>query len=85
MDYLRDQLDAVKQPKDINKPPHVSAFSLAQACVTDYEAKQQLEAEISALEQQLEQAAKLADMYREQCVQAEDELARIREENEVHR
>jgi len=85
MDLLRDQLDAVKKPKETNKCPQVSAFSLAQACVSDYEAKQQLEAEINTLEQQLEQAAKLADMYREQCVQAEDELARIREENEVHR
>ena len=85
MDILRDQVDAAKRPETINKQPQVSAYSLAQACVSDYEAKQQLEAEINTLEQQLDQAAKLADMYREQCVQAEDELARIREESEVHR
>ena len=85
MDILRDQLDAVKRPSGADKQPQISALSLAHACVSDYEAKQQLEAEINTLEQQLEQASKLADMYREQCVQAEDELARIREENEVHR
>ena len=86
MDILREQIDVAKRPSNVDKrPPQVSALSLARACVSDYEAKQQLEAEINTLEQQLDQAAKLADMYREQCVQSEDELARIREENEVHR
>ena len=36
-----------------------------------------------AMEYQLKQAGKLADMYREQVIQLEDELSRIREEGEV--
>ena len=85
MDQMREQIDIIKRPSDKDKGPEVTAISFARACVSDYEAKQQMEAEINTLEQQLDQAAKLADMYREQCVQSEDELARIREENEVHR
>ncbi|XP_030070138.1 LOW QUALITY PROTEIN: coiled-coil domain-containing protein 77 [Microcaecilia unicolor] len=41
--------------------------------------------EIQMLESQLAQANRLADMYREQCVTLEDELARIREEGDVGR
>ncbi|XP_076810464.1 coiled-coil domain-containing protein 77-like [Clavelina lepadiformis] len=85
MDVLRDQADLAQRRSDDPKRPQLSAFSIAQACVTDYESRQQLEAEIKTLEQQLEQAGKLADMYREQCIQAEDELGRVREETEVHR
>ncbi|MBN3315144.1 CCD77 protein, partial [Atractosteus spatula] len=48
------------------------------------------EAELSglsrqALEEQLKQAHRLADMYREQCVGLETELAQIREEGDVGR
>ena len=32
-----------------------------------------------------EQAAKLAELYREQCIEAENELARVREETDVHK
>ena len=35
------------------------------------------------MEYQAKQSQKLADMYREQVIQLEDELARIREEGEV--
>nr|XP_015208799.1 PREDICTED: coiled-coil domain-containing protein 77 [Lepisosteus oculatus] len=38
-----------------------------------------------ALEEQLKQAHRLADMYREQCVGLETELAQIREEGDVGR
>ncbi|XP_029455797.1 coiled-coil domain-containing protein 77 isoform X2 [Rhinatrema bivittatum] len=41
--------------------------------------------EIQLLENQLTQANRLADMYREQCVTLEDELARMREEGDVGR
>lgn len=89
LDVMREQADIVRTKSDGgrsgggNHLPSVAA--LASACVTDYEARQQLEAEIATLESQLEQAQKLADMYREQCIQAEDELARMREETEVHK
>lgn len=87
MDVLKEQTSSIHRAGDGDglKPRKVSALTFARACVSDYEVRQQLESEAKALEQQLEQAAKLADMYREQCVQAEDELARIREESEVHR
>ncbi len=38
---------------------------------------------LQVLDYQMKQAHKLADMYREQVIQLEDELARIREEGEV--
>ncbi|XP_072915004.1 coiled-coil domain-containing protein 77 isoform X3 [Hemitrygon akajei] len=39
--------------------------------------------EIKSLEEQLNQAHRLADMYREQCVTLEDNLARIQEEGDI--
>lgn len=41
--------------------------------------------EIKSLSYQLQQSQKLADMYREQVIQLEDELSRIREEGDVTR
>lgn len=38
-----------------------------------------------ALQEELKQAHKLADMYREQCVTLETELSQIREEGDVGR
>ena len=38
---------------------------------------------ISSLSVQLEQSQKLADMYREQIIQLEDEISRIREEGDI--
>ena len=38
---------------------------------------------VQALEYQCQEANKLADMYREQVIQLEDQLARIREEGDV--
>ncbi|XP_076468752.1 coiled-coil domain-containing protein 77-like [Babylonia areolata] len=41
--------------------------------------------EIKSMEYQLQQSQKMADMYREQVIQLEDELSRIREEGDVTR
>lgn len=41
--------------------------------------------EIKSLEYQLQQSQKLSEMYREQVIQLEDELSRIREEGDVTR
>ncbi|KAI1888482.1 hypothetical protein AGOR_G00185600 [Albula goreensis] len=41
--------------------------------------------EVKALEEELKQAHRLADMYREQCVGLEADLAQIREEGDVGR
>lgn len=38
-----------------------------------------------SLEYQLQQSQKLAEMYREQVIQLEDQLSRIREEGDVTR
>lgn len=40
---------------------------------------------LQSLEYQLQQSQKLCDMYREQVIQLEDELSRIREEGDVTR
>lgn len=40
---------------------------------------------LQTLDYQLQQAQKLAEMYREQVIQLEDELSRIREEGDVTR
>ncbi|XP_077971528.1 coiled-coil domain-containing protein 77-like [Styela clava] len=79
LDMARDQL--ASRHGESKKSQLISKA----AYLADYEAQQQMEAEIQALNSQLEQAAKLADMYREQCIQAEDQLARIREESDVHK
>eukprot|EP00079_Xenopus_tropicalis_P018615 XP_004920673.2 PREDICTED: coiled-coil domain-containing protein 77-like isoform X1 [Xenopus tropicalis] len=41
--------------------------------------------EVKSLTEQLAQAHRLAEMYREQCVTLEDELGKIREEGDVGR
>ena len=40
---------------------------------------------LQSLEYQLQQSQKLSEMYREQVIQLEDELSRIREEGDVTR
>lgn len=79
LDATRDELMSRRGDTSKAQPVPVPNF------YGDYEVQQQLEAEIQALNSQLEQAAKLADMYREQCIDAEDQLARIREETDVHK
>lgn len=77
LDAARDQLAMHRGDGKTPKP--------ATTYLVDYEAQQQMEEEIQTLNSQLEQAAKLADMYREQCIQAEDQLARVKEETDVHK
>ena len=38
---------------------------------------------IASLQTQLEQSQKLSDMYREQIIQLEDEMGRVREEGDI--
>ncbi|XP_071123514.1 coiled-coil domain-containing protein 77-like [Mytilus edulis] len=49
------------------------------------EARSHYAEEVKTLDYQLQQAQKLAEMYREQVIQLEDELSRIREEGDVTR
>ncbi|XP_052282943.1 coiled-coil domain-containing protein 77-like isoform X2 [Dreissena polymorpha] len=50
-----------------------------------YDSKSHYIEELKSLEYQLQQSQKLAEMYREQVIQLEDELSRIREEGDVTR
>lgn len=84
-DQLLQELDMARDLASRHGESKKSQNVPATAYLVDYEAQQQMEAEIQALNSQLEQAAKLADMYREQCIQAEDQLARLREETDVHK
>lgn len=76
-DKLLQQLDACRQQLNLSRDdPVLTGGDGLDSQAADKE-------EIQALGQQLKQAQKLADMYREQVIQLEDELARIREEGEV--
>lgn len=85
-DRLLQELDIARDQLSTRNPDNMQSNARSQrAFLVDYEAQQQMEAELQTLNSQLEQAAKLADMYREQCIQAEDQLARVREETDVHK
>ncbi|XP_062402654.1 coiled-coil domain-containing protein 77 [Sardina pilchardus] len=65
----------------LDRPGHATVPQrLAQA---PPESQQMHQEEIRALSEELKQSHKLADMYREQCVGLETELAQIREEGDV--
>ncbi|KAG7244484.1 hypothetical protein INR49_030136 [Caranx melampygus] len=49
------------------------------------ESQQTLKEELKAMQEELKQAHRLAEMYREQCITLETELAQIREEGDVGR
>ncbi|XP_054844890.1 coiled-coil domain-containing protein 77 [Eublepharis macularius] len=55
------------------------------ASQAEHEFRKAHSADIKALQGQLIQEQRLADMYREQCVSLEEELAKIREEGDVGR
>lgn len=77
-DKLLRDLDHVKMQLHPNRDPvlNMSDGALDRAgCVE----------EMKSLEYQLTQSQKLAEMYREQVIQLEDELSRIREEGDVTR
>ena len=72
IEHLRQQLD-------------VSGSSILEATGMSVEPQVAQMQTIQSLKEQLEQAQKLADMYREQCIGLEDELGRIKEETDVGR
>ncbi|OWF55724.1 coiled-coil domain-containing protein 77-like [Mizuhopecten yessoensis] len=79
-DCLLREMDGFKQQLNISKESVLN--------VTDggtYEGRAHYIEETKALEYQLQQSQKLAEMYREQVIQLEDELSRIREEGDVTR
>lgn len=70
IDHLREQLD-------------VSGVSVLEVSGEVMEPRQAQLVAVQSLRHQLEQTQKLAEMYREQCIGLEDELARIREKTDV--
>ncbi|XP_054750842.1 coiled-coil domain-containing protein 77-like [Lytechinus pictus] len=76
-DKLLQELDRCKEQLNVSKDDvlHVSDHALEQ--------RQAQTIEIEALENQLQQAQKLSDMYREQVITLESELAAIREKEDV--
>ncbi|MBN3305247.1 CCD77 protein, partial [Amia calva] len=82
-DRLLRELDTCKERLQDGHDPNQRIFHLAQ--LPDKESPHVHKEEIKAIEEQFKQAHRLADMYREQCVSLESELAQIRERGDVSR
>ncbi|KAL5013990.1 hypothetical protein ScPMuIL_008260 [Solemya velum] len=78
-DHLLRELDTCKQQLNMSKE---SILDLSDATLGNKAS--QIE-ETKSLDYQLQQSQKLCEMYREQVIQLEDELSRIREEGDVTR
>ncbi|XP_016426266.1 coiled-coil domain-containing protein 77-like [Sinocyclocheilus rhinocerous] len=76
--YKRDNQTLLLQPP----PACADALFIMQP---KHESSQTHREETRALQEELKQAHKLADMYREQCVNLETDLSQIREEGDVGR
>ncbi|KAM4035918.1 coiled-coil domain-containing protein 77 isoform 1-T2 [Anomaloglossus baeobatrachus] len=81
LDRCREQLVQSRDP-DRGREQELEILRLSQAEVA---ARSSRNEEVKNLTEQLAQAHRLSDMYREQCVALEDELAKIREEGDVGR
>lgn len=81
LDRCREQLTLSCDP-DREREQEMVIFRLSQS---EKAARTSRSEEVKSLTEQLTQAHRLADMYREQCVALEDELAKIREEGDVGR
>lgn len=76
-DHLLRELDLCKQQLNITRDDVLNVSESA------YDSRRNKDEELQALSYQNDQANKLAEMYREQVIQLEDELSRIREEGMV--
>lgn len=72
LDVCRQQLHVSRTDDDVI---NVSSDTLGQ--------RQRLDEEVKALQYQLKQSQKLSEMYRDQVIQLEDQLAKRREEGDV--
>ncbi|XP_069807621.1 coiled-coil domain-containing protein 77 isoform X2 [Dendropsophus ebraccatus] len=81
MDRCRDHLVKSHDPeREREQEMEILRLSHAERAVRTSRSE-----EVKTLTEQLAQAHRLSDMYREQCVALEDELAKIREEGDVGR
>ncbi|XP_071809909.1 coiled-coil domain-containing protein 77-like [Asterias amurensis] len=76
-DHLLQELDHCKEQLNVSKD---DVLVISDHVVEQHQTQNM---EIESLENQVQQAQKLADMYREQVIGLEDELARIRERDDV--
>ncbi|XP_073400287.1 coiled-coil domain-containing protein 77 isoform X2 [Dendrobates tinctorius] len=81
LDRRQEQLVKSRDP-DRDREQEMEILKLSQA---ERAARSSRTEEVKNLTEQLAQAHRLSDMYREQCVALEDELAKIREEGDVGR
>ncbi|XP_073720671.1 coiled-coil domain-containing protein 77-like isoform X1 [Misgurnus anguillicaudatus] len=87
-DRLLQELDSCQERlRETRSLPEQRPPSVEPPFITrpGHEANQTRREEIRALQEDLKQAHKLADMYREQCVALETDLSQIREEGDVGR
>ncbi|XP_053574802.1 coiled-coil domain-containing protein 77 [Bombina bombina] len=85
LDRCRDQLSQSCDPERERRLEREHEREVLKLSLADKEARHSRCEEVKAMAEQLAQAQKLSDMYREQCVALEDELAQIREEGDVGR
>ncbi|XP_066915717.1 coiled-coil domain-containing protein 77-like [Clytia hemisphaerica] len=87
MDYLKDQIDLKNHDVEMQLPMHVNAGTQMsqqhQEGQSPAPVRLTSQMVIKQLRSNLEQTQNMAEMYREQVIGLEDELARIREENDV--
>ncbi|XP_040292364.1 coiled-coil domain-containing protein 77 [Bufo bufo] len=81
LDRCREQLAKYRDPEQ-EREQEIEILRLSQA---ERVARTSRSEEVKNLTEQLAQAHRLSDMYREQCVALEDELGKIREEGDVGR
>ncbi|XP_078076441.1 coiled-coil domain-containing protein 77 isoform X2 [Mustelus asterias] len=79
-DHLLQELD---RHRELRNGGCDSETQLLRELPMEHEIQQIQSEEIKALEEQVNQAHRLADMYREQCVTLENDLAQIREETDI--
>ena len=87
-DKMLRELDRVQSELSIAQPESVgkSASSVTDILHVDLdkiESRPRYDEEIAMMKYQLKQAHKLADMYREQVIQLEEQFSKIREEGEM--
>jgi len=87
MDFLKEQIDIKKEDVEYQGPLQVHAGTQMITSPNGSERRRPVRATntmvINQLRTTLEQAQNMAEMYREQVIGLEDELARIREEKDV--
>ncbi|XP_059508238.1 coiled-coil domain-containing protein 77 isoform X3 [Stegostoma tigrinum] len=81
-DHLLQELDRHNELRNGGTDPELQFL---RESPMEHEIQRIQSEEIKSLEEQVNQAHRLADMYREQCVTLENELAQIREEGDIGR